>query len=190
MAKSRGLEKYGWRERFLGLVRRVAVQRFVREGPCLLGIFPPWRTGREYLVRCDWRSETNRNPTFSRLWITRPAVRPFYIRRPMCGSTSGPEAGAQCGSSARSLGSNGMDRPASFGASVEEQHIICIARRHLWQPHDCCAARPLAVEPSPSAHRCAAARLTAQGAAARRVFPCCEWRQRHLRTQEAFGGLS
>ena len=73
MAKSRGLEKYGWRERFLGLVRRVAVQRFVREGPCLLGIFPPWRTGREYLVRCDWRSEPVSNSRYSSSRVNRSA---------------------------------------------------------------------------------------------------------------------
>jgi hypothetical protein len=65
MAKSRGLEKDGRREQILGLRRGAAVQRFGREGPCLLGIFPPWRTGREYLVRCDWRSEANPNPTLS-----------------------------------------------------------------------------------------------------------------------------
>ena len=29
------------------------------------------------MARCDWRTETNRNPTLSRLWITRPVVRPF-----------------------------------------------------------------------------------------------------------------
>ena len=68
-AKSRGSEKDGRRERILGLRRGAAVQSFVREGQCLLGIFPPRRADREYLVRCDWRRERNRNPTFSGLWI-------------------------------------------------------------------------------------------------------------------------
>ena len=65
MTKSRGLEKDGRRERILGLRRGAAVQSFVREGPCLLGIFARSQAGREYLARCDWRRETNRNPTFS-----------------------------------------------------------------------------------------------------------------------------
>ena len=69
MAKSRGLEKDGRRDRILGPRRGAAVQSFVREGPCLLGIFPRWQAGREYLPRCDWRTETNRNPTLSGLWI-------------------------------------------------------------------------------------------------------------------------
>jgi antitoxin FitA len=54
----------------MGLHRATAVQSFVREGPCLLGIFPPWRTGREYLVRCNWRRERHWNLTFSiDMWI-------------------------------------------------------------------------------------------------------------------------
>lgn len=48
-----------------------------------------------------WRSESDRNPTVSRLWITRRAVRPFDIQCRTGGSGSGPKAGAQCGSSAR-----------------------------------------------------------------------------------------
>jgi hypothetical protein len=39
-AQSGGMEKNGQRERILGLCRRVAVRRFMCEGPCLLGIFP------------------------------------------------------------------------------------------------------------------------------------------------------
>ena len=70
MAKSRGLEKDGRRERIFALGRLRAVQRFAREGPCLLGIFSPWQAGREYFVRCNWRRETNRNPTCSGLWKT------------------------------------------------------------------------------------------------------------------------
>lgn len=69
-AKSRGLEKEGRKDQILGFRRGAAVQSFAREGPCLLGICPPWRAGREYLVRCNWRRETNRNATFSELWIT------------------------------------------------------------------------------------------------------------------------
>ena len=38
MAKSRGLEKDGRRERIFGLGRGAAVQSFARESPCLLGI--------------------------------------------------------------------------------------------------------------------------------------------------------
>jgi hypothetical protein len=45
-AESRGLEKDDRRERIFELGRLRAVQRFAREGPCLLGIFPPWRAGR------------------------------------------------------------------------------------------------------------------------------------------------
>jgi hypothetical protein len=70
MAKSRGLEKDGPRERIFMLGLLGAVQRFAGEGPCLLGIFPPWRAGREYFVRRNWRSETNRNSTLSALWKT------------------------------------------------------------------------------------------------------------------------
>jgi hypothetical protein len=55
IAKSRGLEKDGRRERILSLRRDASVQRFAREGPCLLGIFARSPAGREYLVRCDWR---------------------------------------------------------------------------------------------------------------------------------------
>jgi hypothetical protein len=68
-AQSRGLEKDGRRERIFCLSRGIAVQRFAREGPCLLGIFARVQASRECLARCDWRRETNRNPTFSGLWI-------------------------------------------------------------------------------------------------------------------------
>jgi hypothetical protein len=57
MAKSGGLEKDGRRERIFGLGWGAAVQSFVREGACLLGIFARWRVGREYFVRCDWQRE-------------------------------------------------------------------------------------------------------------------------------------
>ena len=59
----------------MGLRRGAGVQSFVREGPCLLGIFARWRAGREYLVWCNWRSERNRNPTLSGLWIIVQAPR-------------------------------------------------------------------------------------------------------------------
>ena len=54
-AESRGLEKDDRRERIFELGRLRAVQRFAREGPCLLGIFPLSQAGREYFARCDWR---------------------------------------------------------------------------------------------------------------------------------------
>ena len=73
-AQSGGLEKIGPRDEILGLRRSVAVRRFAREGPCLLGICPPWRADREYFVRRNWRRETNRDPTLSGLWITRRAA--------------------------------------------------------------------------------------------------------------------
>ena len=43
----------------------------------------------------------------------------------------------------------------------ETQHMLCIARMHPWQPHDCRSARFFAVKPSPLAH--SAAGLTARG---------------------------
>ena len=63
------------------------MQRFAREGPCLLGIFARSRAGGEYLARCDWRSETNRNPTLSALWKTGGsyfASQPTPARRASC----------------------------------------------------------------------------------------------------------
>ena len=65
MAKSRGLEKGGRRERIFALGWLRAVQSFVREGPCLLGIFARSQAGREYFVRCDWRSEPVSNSRYS-----------------------------------------------------------------------------------------------------------------------------
>ena len=49
-AKSRGLEKDGRRERISGLSRALAVQSFVCEGPCLLGIFARPQPDRECLA--------------------------------------------------------------------------------------------------------------------------------------------
>ena len=61
---------------FRASARRAAVQSFARERRCLLGIFARSQAGREHFVRCNWRSETNRKPTLSGLWITLAAVRP------------------------------------------------------------------------------------------------------------------
>ena len=78
-AKSRGSEKDGRRERILALGRGVAVQRFAREGPCLLGIFAGPQPGRECLARCDWRrtqSPSNPSPAPNSL-LTREINREF-----------------------------------------------------------------------------------------------------------------
>ena len=40
------------------------------------GFFCPDEPAENILSRCDWRTETNRNPTLSGLWITLAAVRP------------------------------------------------------------------------------------------------------------------
>jgi hypothetical protein len=58
-AKSRALEKNGRRERISGLDRCVAVERFTRESPCLLGILALSQPGRECSARIDWRRETS-----------------------------------------------------------------------------------------------------------------------------------
>src|SRR5262245_33231248 len=65
-AKYRALEKSARRERISGLSARLAVQRFADSYRCLLKFFARWRAGREWLVRCNWRRDRNRNPTFSR----------------------------------------------------------------------------------------------------------------------------
>jgi hypothetical protein len=51
----------------MGLHRATAVQSFVREGPCLLGISARSQAGRECFVRCNWRREKNWKLTFSEI---------------------------------------------------------------------------------------------------------------------------
>ena len=74
-AKSRGLEKGGRRERILGLAG-VPQCRGLRANARVYWGFLRAREPAENIWRgCDWRSETNRDPTLSRLWISRRAVR-------------------------------------------------------------------------------------------------------------------
>ena len=89
MAKSRGLEKGGRRERIFALGWLRAVQSFVREGPCLLGIFARSQAGREYLARCDWRRESNWNPTFSVRREDRQVAAGWPIKQPRCNGGRG-----------------------------------------------------------------------------------------------------
>jgi hypothetical protein len=60
-AKSRGLEKDSRGESILGLGGRAAVQSFVRECPCLLGIFARSQASGECWPRRGWRSESVSN---------------------------------------------------------------------------------------------------------------------------------
>jgi hypothetical protein len=82
----------------------------------------------------------------------------------------------------RSYGSNGMDRPRSIGASVEEKPIVTWATSHGGTLVS--VARRFAVKPSPLAHRYAAAGLSARGDRAI-GFSRCEYQQKYLRTRHS-----
>ena len=63
-AKSGGLETNGRRERISGLSRGVAVRRFSREGPWLLGFCARSKASGECWAWTDWRSERDSNSRY------------------------------------------------------------------------------------------------------------------------------
>jgi hypothetical protein len=65
VAQCGGLETKGPRERISGLGRRVAVLRFERVGPPLLGFSSRLRAQRECCTRTGWRRECDWDPTVS-----------------------------------------------------------------------------------------------------------------------------
>ena len=62
-----------------------------------------------------------------------------------CGRTMREFRMYQCGSSARTDLMACSGRTPSALRLRRATHMLCIARRHPWQPYDCCATRPLAV---------------------------------------------
>ena len=64
-AQSGALENNGRRERILGHSSPIAVRRFAREGPYLLGISAVSETTGECWARTGWRREWNWDPTVS-----------------------------------------------------------------------------------------------------------------------------